>query len=363
MGRGLAILAVFAVVIGACAYWGPLELSARPRKSQSDGVAQVSKSQAESNSTAVDGTAQRVAENEPANAAATIAAVRKVEQQSSEPNRRDAVLASTPPLASSALAALPEKAIPGFPRMPYSALTSDQLASAFKQAKRLRAEAQLVEARDLLSDLYLNNRMTHEQRMRMADELEPLAWEILQSHRILGDGQLYEVEPGDMLVKIARPFQVPPEFVMKINNLKNARAIRPRQTLKLVQGPFDVLAELSEFELTVLQHGKFVRRFSIGVGRDDTPTPVGLNKVKEKQTKPTKYPSPDDVDRRILPPDHPDNPLGTRWIGIGLGYGIHGTIEPQTVGQKSSRGCIRMTNKDVEELYDMLTEGSRVLIR
>lgn len=363
MGRGLAILAVFAVVIGACVYWGPLELSARPRKSKAPAAAQSTIVQSKSSSSEVDSAASRVSEPGSASASATIAVVRKTENQSSESKPRDTVLASTPPLAASALAALPEKTIPGFPHSPQSALGSDQLASAFKQAKRLRADGHLVEARDLLSGVYLNHRMTHEQRRRLADELEPLSLEILQSHSILDDGQLYDVESGDVLLKIARPFQVPPEFVMKINNLKNARAIRPRQTLKLVQGPFDVLVDLSEFELTVLQHGKFVRRFSIGVGKDDTPTPLGLNKVKEKQPKPTKYPSPDDTDRRILPHDHPDNPLGTRWIGIGLGYGIHGTNEPPTVGQKSSRGCIRMTNKDVEELYDMLTEGSRVLIR
>lgn len=364
MGRGLAILAVFAVVIGACAYWGPLELSARPRKSKSDGAAKSAKSQAAASSAAVDGAAERISENGPASASATIPAVRKTERRSSEPRPRDAVLASTPPLAASALAALPVKAIPGFPHTPQSALGSDQLASAFKQAKRLRAEGQLVEARDLLSDVYLNNRITHEQRMRLADELEPLSLEILKSHSILGDGQLYEVEPGDVLIKLCKPFRVPPEFVMRINGLKSARSIRPRQELKLVQGPFDVLAERSDFELTVLHHGKFVCRYPIGIGTRENPTPPGLFKVGTKLVNPTYYPTAVDRERRgPLPPGDPDNPLGSRWIDFGLGYGIHGTSEPETVGRESSRGCIRLRNEDVKELYDMLTEGSRVLIR
>ena len=51
------------------------------------------------------------------------------------------------------------------------------------------------------------------------------------------------LKPGDVLVKLCKPFHVPPEFIMRINGLKSARSIRPRQELKLVQGPFDVLAE------------------------------------------------------------------------------------------------------------------------
>jgi hypothetical protein len=364
MGRGLAILAVFAVVIGACAYWGPLELSARPRKSKSETAAEVTRSHSEPGPAEIEGTPERISENELASAPTTIAAVRKSDQQTSAPKPREAVLTSTPPLASSALAALPEKTVPGFPHVPQSALASEQLASAFKQAKRLRAEGQLVEARDLLSAVYLNNRITRDQRTRLADELQPLSFEILRSHSILEDGQLYEVEPGDVLVKLCKPFRVPPEFVMKLNNIKRASAIRPRQELKLVQGPFDVLAERAEFELTVLQHGKFVCRYPIGIGTRENPTPAGMFKVGTKLQNPTYYPTASDRERRgPLPPGDPDNPLGSRWIDLGLGYGIHGTSEPDTVGRESSRGCIRLRNEDVEELYDMLTEGSRVLVR
>jgi LysM repeat protein len=227
----------------------------------------------------------------------------------------------------------------------------------------MRADSQLAGARDLLSHAYLNNRLSKEQRLRIAEELGPLSWEVLNSPALLEEGRTYVVEPGDMLSKIAKPLRITPEFIMKLNGLKNARAIRPGQTLKLVQGPFDALIEQSEFELTVLLRGKFVRRFTIGIGKDSTPTPNGLYKVGDKQVDPTKYPSPGDSDRRILPPRHPDNPLGSRWIALGGGYGIHGTIEPETIGQKSSRGCIRLLNADVEDLYDMLTESSRVLIR
>jgi hypothetical protein len=371
MGRGLAILAVFAVAIGVFVYWGPLQLSATTRKSKAAKVPLSTSFEPESSSSDRDHepVAAPASVREAESDSSATAPVRKTGDGRLEQRPREAVLASTPPLAASALAALPEKGIPGFPRTRLAVLSSDQLASAFKQAKFLRADGKLVEARDLLSDVYLNHRMTHEQRMRLADELEPLSFEILRSHSILEDGQLYEVEPGDVLVKIARPFRVPPEFVMKINGIKRASSIRPRQELKLVQGPFDVLAELAEFELTVLHHGKFVRLFSIGIGTRENPTPTGLFKVGTKLEKPAYFPTATDHLRRGsippggIPSGDPDNPLGSRWIDIGLGYGIHGTNEPDTVGRESSRGCIRLRNEDVEEVYDMLTEGSRVLIR
>jgi lipoprotein-anchoring transpeptidase ErfK/SrfK len=55
--------------------------------------------------------------------------------------------------------------------------------------------------------------------------------------------------------------------------------------------------------------------------------------------------------------------LGERWIDLGESYGIHGTIEPDSIGKAASRGCIRMREKDVIEVYDFLVKGSEVVIR
>ena len=60
----------------------------------------------------------------------------------------------------------------------------------------------------------------------------------------------------------------------------------------------------------------------------------------------------------------PENSLGTRWLGFDKkGYGIHGTVEPETIGQQVSQGCVRMLNEDVEELYDLLPRGTRVTVQ
>jgi lipoprotein-anchoring transpeptidase ErfK/SrfK len=54
--------------------------------------------------------------------------------------------------------------------------------------------------------------------------------------------------------------------------------------------------------------------------------------------------------------------LGTRRLDLGDGYGIHGTDEPQSIGRSVSHGCVRMLNKDVEQLYPMVPVGTAVYI-
>ena len=62
----------------------------------------------------------------------------------------------------------------------------------------------------------------------------------------------------------------------------------------------------------------------------------------------------------IVPPG-PDNPVGTRWMGLSIhGYGIHGTNVPRSIGKPSSHGCIRMAKQDLEELYAQVAVGDTV---
>ena len=76
--------------------------------------------------------------------------------------------------------------------------------------------------------------------------------------------------------------------------------------------------------------------------------------------------------REPLPYGHPENIIGTRWLGLRAiegtdtsikGYGIHGTIEPESVGTPSSAGCIRLRNEEVEELFDFIPEPSQAKLR
>ena len=68
----------------------------------------------------------------------------------------------------------------------------------------------------------------------------------------------------------------------------------------------------------------------------------------------------------VIEADDPRNPLGDYWIGLsGLAgaavgkesYGIHGTIEPDSIGKQASMGCVRLRNEDVAVVFQCLAEG------
>jgi lipoprotein-anchoring transpeptidase ErfK/SrfK len=60
----------------------------------------------------------------------------------------------------------------------------------------------------------------------------------------------------------------------------------------------------------------------------------------------------------------PDNPMGARAIYLGSSlYRIHGSNEPDTIGQAVSSGCIRMTNQDVIDLYNRVQIGATVIVQ
>ncbi|MCX5679981.1 MAG: L,D-transpeptidase [Candidatus Omnitrophica bacterium] len=55
--------------------------------------------------------------------------------------------------------------------------------------------------------------------------------------------------------------------------------------------------------------------------------------------------------------------LGSRWLGISKpSYGIHGTTQPESIGQSVTEGCVRMRNEEVKELYILVPEGTEVVI-
>lgn len=169
--------------------------------------------------------------------------------------------------------------------------------------------------------------------------------------------QPYVVQTGDQLRNIAQKYNVPWEYLSRLNSV-DPRRIQVGQKLKVVKGPFSAFVDLSDFELTIHAQGYYVRRYQVGIGRDGT-TPLGTFTVHNKLENPTYY----GPQGNVVDADDPTNPLGERWIDIGDGYGIHGTIEPNSIGRAESRGCIRLIESDVAEVFDFLSPGSPVVIQ
>ena len=116
----------------------------------------------------------------------------------------------------------------------------------------------------------------------------------------------------------------------------------------------------------VLGNGQALR-YGIGVGRDGM-TWAGTTRVSAKREWPDWTP-PEQMRRRQpgLPahmPGGPDNPLGARALYLGSSlYRIHGSNEPETIGQAVSSGCFRLTNEDVIDLYNRVQVGATVIVQ
>jgi L,D-transpeptidase catalytic domain/Putative peptidoglycan binding domain len=109
---------------------------------------------------------------------------------------------------------------------------------------------------------------------------------------------------------------------------------------------YHIVIDTLKRRMTVMYNGQRVRTFPIAIGTEDTPTPIGEWSIVSKSR-------------------NWGSGFGTRWMGLdvpwGL-YGIHGTNKPYSIGNKASHGCVRMFNRDVESLFQMIPIGTKVTI-
>lgn len=99
-------------------------------------------------------------------------------------------------------------------------------------------------------------------------------------------------------------------------------------------------------KLYVRRGGALQRIYDVAVGAPATPTPVGKWVLVEKSA-------------------NPGGPFGSRWMRVSIpwgGYGMHGTDEETSIGQAVSHGCVRLRNRDAEELYTLVPIGTTVNI-
>jgi lipoprotein-anchoring transpeptidase ErfK/SrfK len=140
-------------------------------------------------------------------------------------------------------------------------------------------------------------------------------------------------------------------------------AIAPKVTV----GTFKetIVINRSTNRLDLYDGDKLRREFQVATGQAIYPTPKGTWHIVVKWKNPTWYPPTQDAWAKGLKPvpPGPNNPLGTRWMGLDApGVGIHGTDEPASIGYSESHGCIRMQVPDSEWLFDHVDVGTTVYI-
>lgn len=144
--------------------------------------------------------------------------------------------------------------------------------------------------------------------------------------------------------------------------------------------PGTIVINPSEHFLYLVEDGGQALRYGVGVGGEGFSW-SGVAKVHSKQEWPDWYPTNDYLQRRPAVRSNlnelqsgslgmvagPANPLGARALYLWQGnkdtlYRIHGTNEPWTIGKNVSSGCIRLTNKDIVDLYERTRVGAKVVV-
>lgn len=299
------------------------------------------------------------------------------------PVRTSLPLAANPttrPAATPAHAPVIRDPAPVTPLTPVTPVVAPAPSTSDASATQLIADADakrkaddLIAARKLLVDAIDTHKLSaadHDDVLRRLNEINETV--VFSNRKFISDpyAVAHVVKPGESMEKIAKQYDVTWKFIGRLNNISDPRKLQAGKSLKIVKGPFHALVDKSDFTLDIYL-GKpgepgaiLVKRLRVGLGESDS-TPTGVWNIDNKLENPRYY-NPRAEGPRVIEPDDPKNPLGERWIalvgasGQAVGktsYGIHGTIDPESIGQKKSMGCIRMLNEDVELVYDMLVTG------
>lgn len=181
-----------------------------------------------------------------------------------------------------------------------------------------------------------------------------------------GSDEFYKVQTGDTLFKIARKHNTTVDALLKLNNLKSADLIKVNQKIRIGNPNWQLEINKESRLLKVYAAQELFAVYDIGIGRLGR-TPAGKFNIGEKIENPD-YRAPEN---KMIRAGEPGNELGSRWMRLVAapgstaapeGYGIHGTPHEDSVTRSLSNGCIRMRNREVEELFLIVPAGTPVEI-
>jgi len=262
---------------------------------------------------------------------------------------------------------------------PAESLAAGAIARLVEEADLLEAKGRSADARRILNEALHHTKATPEDRQRLRRRLTALNDRLVFSPNLAPDDPIasaYEVKGGDILSRIVRKQNLGVDWraIQDINRLPAPERIRVGQQLKLVRGPFHAIVIKHAFRLDLYWGPTeapgdwlYIRSFPVGLGEDDS-TPIGTFNVKRgsKLADPA-WTNPRTGER--FRKDDPDNPIGDYWVGIEgradaavhTGYGLHGTIEPDSIGTQRSMGCIRLLDDDIRTVYSLLSEENSIV--
>ncbi|MBX9737470.1 MAG: L,D-transpeptidase family protein [Phycisphaerales bacterium] len=288
----------------------------------------------------------------------------------------------TPPTPAAPAVTEPSAATPAAP-----GANATQGAQAVARAQQAVASGNLLEARTVLNAALWDASLAKNDRAAIRAQLAALNDKLFFSAMVVkGDTltDVYAVQPGDVMARlpIKNSWPVDYRFIQRINAMPNANSLRVGQRLKVVRMPIHVVVHKKDYRMDLYAGppvaptpGKtgpdgqeegwvYLRSITVGLGESNG-TPEGLFIVRPK----SKLINPRWVNPRtgeVFEADNPKNPIGEHWIGLDgadentrrfTGYGIHGTIDTDSVGRQMSMGCVRMNAEDVRLVWELLVDG------
>lgn len=238
---------------------------------------------------------------------------------------------------------------------------ADRATRAFQAGLAARDENDLLAARKLMNEA-LHAGLPADKARTARRTLIELAERTLFNRGAVRDDPLagfHVVQRGEALGKIAKEYAVSAELLAEINHLPDKNFIREGQRLKVVYGPFHATISRQRHEMHMYLQDTYVRTYRVALGANGS-TPRGTWKVVNQQENPS-WTDPRTGQRWHA--NDPENPIGDYWIGLEgidgeavgqFGYGIHGTIEPETIGTNVSLGCVRLAPGDIDAVFKML---------
>jgi lipoprotein-anchoring transpeptidase ErfK/SrfK len=255
----------------------------------------------------------------------------------------------------------------GSEEKPEKPLNKADLKKILSQARQLDARNLIVKARRKYLDV-LRLPCDSKTRTEIEKRLGAINIQLAMSPMNMAEKTEYVVKSGDNLQKIARQYGTTVELLQKSNNIKNPRLIKIGDRYRILNGTFTIVVSKTRNDLILYFNGEFFKRYPAGTGKYGK-TPVGRFVIKDKIKDPPWW-RPDGTVVDFSGDPEGENILGTRWMSIeavgdtpdAKGFGIHGTWDEPSVGKAESAGCIRLKNRDVEEIYALVPLGISVSI-
>jgi len=277
-------------------------------------------------------------------------------------------------------AAVPQTPAPMVPRPAPVPNNADPAVSAkaLADGKAQIDAGQLLAGRTILNEALTGGQFTNADAQAAKDLIAQANEVLIFSPRRFPEDPFqsaYNIQPGDRPVRFAYKFDTTWEFIARVNGIKDARRLRQGQTLKIIKGPFHAVVSKTTFMVDLYlgspgdKGSLYVRSFPCGLGRQgSTPTGTWMLQPQGKLKNPKWWGTADEPAREA---GDPLNPIGKFWMGLNgtegdavgkEGFGIHGTIDPDSMGKEMSHGCIRLVNDNVEQLYEVLIDGKSTVI-